>query len=193
MRYKIHMNPILQAKMFATQKHVLDNHQLYGPLPYTHHLEAVANIVEAEYAMFETPPLTVAGTDAVVAAWLHDVLEDTRKKPNQVKKRDLVEVFGLRVAVVVDSVTSVEAPDRKTRNALTYPRIRTVGQDAVLIKLADRVANVEYGGASIETYRAEHADFEHGLAITLTGTVGEMCRRLWGRLDEALGFAHKVR
>jgi (p)ppGpp synthase/HD superfamily hydrolase len=187
------MNPILQAKMFATQKHVLDNHQLYGPLPYTHHLEAVAAIVEAEYAMFAPHVGDFYAQDAIVAAWLHDVLEDTRKKPNRVKVRDIEETFGARVARVVDAVTSVEAPDRRTKNALTYPRIRAMGQDAVLVKLADRVANVEYGGASIENYRSEHADFDHGLAITLTGSVGEMCRRLWRRLDEALGCASKVR
>lgn len=35
------MDLVLQAQMFATQKHVLDNRQLYGVLPYTHHLAAV--------------------------------------------------------------------------------------------------------------------------------------------------------
>ncbi len=105
------MDIIQQAQRYATDKHVLDNRQLYGEiLPYTHHLQDVANIL---IRLDETSPVIIA------AAWLHDVVEDTRGRHNQVKVRDIEELFGLEVSVLVDAVTSEEGPNRKVRNALT--------------------------------------------------------------------------
>lgn len=152
------MNLIEQAKMFATQKHVLDNHQLYGNLvPYTHHLETVERVLR--YYGF---------TDEVIraAAWLHDVVEDTRDRNNEVRVRDIEEIFGEDVALLVGAVTSEPGENRKVRNALTYPKIRAAGPRAVALKLADRIANVESGGRAIGMYRKEHADFKHGIYVT---------------------------
>lgn len=153
------MNLLEQAKLFATQKHVLDNRQLYGNLvPYTHHLAAV----EAVLVRFG-----FTDDELRCAAWLHDVIEDTRDRPNEVKKRDIEEMFGADVAELVWAVTSEEGANRKVRNALTYPKIRETGIRAVALKLADRIANVESGGRAIDMYRKEHPDFRHGIYSSL--------------------------
>lgn len=178
------MNLVTQAKIIATQKHVLDNHQLYGFVPYTHHLFDVAEWL-AEYGF----------DDEVIqaAAILHDILEDTRGKPNEMKKRDLEEMFGEEVANLVWAVTSEEGPNRKVRNALTYPKIRAAGIRAIAIKLADRLSNVYSGGKAKDMYKKEHADFRHGVYIHIdevdygddaAGAVLDMQQQL----DKELGF-----
>lgn len=171
------MDLVTQMKLFATQKHVLDNHQLYGNvLPYTHHLAAVEQVL-IRFG-FESDEVLRA------AAWGHDVIEDTRGRQNEVKARDIEEMFGEDVALLVGAVTSEEGPNRKTRNALTYPKIRAAGERAVALKLADRIANVEYGGRASEMYKREHADFKHGINIE---TGDERVLKMWRHLDGLLG------
>jgi (p)ppGpp synthase/HD superfamily hydrolase len=150
------MDIVKQAQIIATQKHVLDNHQLYGWLPYTHHLEAVADVLD---------DFNYSDPEIQAAAWLHDIVEDTRGKANEIRVRDLEEMFDTEVSRLVDAVTTEEGPNRKTRNALTYPKIRAAGERAVALKLADRIANVSFGGSAVNMYKKEHADFRHGIYI----------------------------
>ena len=172
---------ITQAKLFATQKHVLDNHQVYGNvLPYTHHLQAVAEKLIAFGERSET---------SIAAAWLHDVVEDTAGRNNEVRVRDIEEIFGEEIALLVSAVTSEPGANRKVRNALTYPKIRATGYAAIELKLADRLANVEFsisgGGRAIEMYRKEHADFRHGLYLPWAGgQVPDNSRPLEARVYE---------
>ncbi len=171
------MNLIEQAKLFATQKHVLENHQLYSNLvPYTHHLAAV----EAVLVRFGFDDEEIRA-----AAWLHDVVEDTRGRNNEVKARDIEEVFGENVGLLVAAVTSEDGANRKVRNALTYPKIRATGVRATALKLADRIANVENGGRAVAMYRKEHADFKHGIYLppptfdahgTVTAAINDQAR-----------------
>lgn len=150
------MDLVKQAQIIATQKHVLDNHQLYGWLPYTHHLQDVYNTLR-DFGFND---------DVILAsAWLHDIIEDTRGKPNELRKRDIEEMFGEPVADLVWAVTSEEGPNRKTRNALTYPKIRAAGERAIALKLADRIANVGNGGGALGMYVKEHDSFKHGIYV----------------------------
>ena len=182
--YALGMDLVTQAKMFATQKHVLDNRQLYGSiLPYTHHLADVAGILRQRSCDDEI---------IIAAAWLHDVVEDTRDRDNEVRVRDLQEMFGDEVAALVDAVTSEPGANRKIRNALTYPKIRAGGERAIALKLADRLANVRFGGRAVEMYRREHAEFRHALwtpgespAYVVPG-VDAAIVWMWGELDERL-------
>lgn len=143
------MDPLTFAKSYATLHHVIRKGQLYGVLPYTHHLAAVEQVLRY---------FNEENNDILIAAWLHDIVEDT-----DVKLRDIEENFGPNVAHLVGAVTSEEGPNRKTRNALTYPKIRKAGSDAVALKLADRIANVNSGGSSFPMYQKEHDDFKFAL------------------------------
>lgn len=140
---------------------------MYGVLPYTHHLAAVESVLR-EFG--ETR------TEMLIAAWLHDIVEDT-----DIKIRDVEENFGPAVAALVAAVTSEDGPNRKTRNALTYPKIREAGTDAIKLKLADRIANVRSGGSSFEMYKKEYKDFCHGLRKE--GTLND---QMWEALDSIL-------
>lgn len=165
------MDQLTAAKHFATLHHVIRKGQLYGPLPYTHHLAAVERVLLS---------FGITDEDMLVAAWLHDIVEDT-----DVKVRDVEENFGARVAALVSAVTSEEGPNRKTRNALTYPKIRAAGNDAIKLKLADRMANVKNGGASWQMYKKEHAEFRHAL---MTGNEDDTLNEMWEELTMALEF-----
>lgn len=176
------MDALTQAKLFATQKHVLDNRQLYGNvLPYTHHLQDVENVLK-HYGP--------SSGDIVIAAWLHDIVEDTRDRPNEVRVRDIEELFGEDVARLVGAVTSEPGPNRKTRNALTYPKIREVGPQAVILKLADRIANVRFGGGATGMYKKEHVDFRHGIYVDVGDDrpYAPWCCAMQRDLDKMLGW-----
>lgn len=158
------------AQEIVTQRHCWEGRQRYRSLPYTHHLEAVANLV-AEYADLLLPADLETLT---LAAWLHDLLEDT-----DTKRKEIDELFGSQVAAVVWAVTNEPGPSRATRHATTYPKIRAEPL-AVLLKLCDRLANVQAGGSLVDMYRREHEDFRRALY-----TPGQW-DAVWARLDAAL-------
>jgi hypothetical protein len=120
------------------------------------------------------------------AIWLHDVVEDT-----DVKLRDIEENFGEEVALLVSAVTSEEGPSRRVRNALTYPKIRAAGPNAIRIKLADRIANVENGGGSVGMYAREYPDFRHALwspgFVDPIVPLGDINTEMWRTLDRLIG------
>lgn len=104
--------------------------QEYGPgVPYWTHLEHVAIVLERFGFIDE---------DIKSAAWLHDVLEDTEQSPMGLLDAG-VPVY---VLALVDAVTDQPGNNRAERHALTHPRIARI-PDAVIVKLADRIANVE--------------------------------------------------
>ena len=141
------MDPLRHVKFFAAVKHA---GQAYGSgLPYTHHLAAVEQVLRR---------FNIADENLLIAAWLHDVVEDTETKLKEVE-----EMFGPEVARLVHAVTNEDGPNRKTRHALTYPKIREAGENAIRLKLADRIANVESGGNLVGMYKKEHEDFKRAL------------------------------
>jgi (p)ppGpp synthase/HD superfamily hydrolase len=150
------------AMYYATQEHVIKNHQLHGILPYTHHLQQVDNIICAWIDEQEnrSAPDSVRRTNLRLAAWCHDLVEDCP----DVKLKNIAELFGEPVELLVDAVTDVAGPlHRTTRKTLTYLKIRAAGPDAVLLKLADRTANVRAGGGMFAVYQKEHDAFHDAL------------------------------
>jgi (p)ppGpp synthase/HD superfamily hydrolase len=154
-----------EARQFAVTRHAA---QRYGDRPYVVHLEAVRAV------------LRDFGHDGAlgVAAWLHDVVEDTATTRDEVAQR-----FGPEVAALVWAVTGV-GDNRKARNAAAYAKIRQ-HPVATTLKLADRIANVEAAATvphKLEMYRAEWEGFTAALA-------GLGDARMWQRLRQALGLA----
>lgn len=101
--------------------------------PYLEHLlEATRVLVEA---------VGVTDVDVLRAAVLHDVVEDTACTPAEVRKR-----FGDDVAVLVDWVTKPprrEDQSRQQARAAYLERLPTAPPAAILVKLADRLSNVQ--------------------------------------------------
>jgi (p)ppGpp synthase/HD superfamily hydrolase len=150
------------ARAFAEERHAT---QKYGDRPYLVHLSAVRDVLRS---MGHGGPLAVA-------AWLHDVVEDTPTTKDEVCAR-----FGADVAALVWAVTGVGA-NRSERNASAYAKIRAT-PDAATLKLADRIANVEASRGrpdKLAMYRGEWASFEAALR-------GFGDERMWERLRRAL-------
>ena len=131
-----HTPQIKKAIQFAARKHhgqLRIANPADGPLPYVTHLFSVALLVAED------------GTDdeIVIAALLHDTLEDT-----DTTREELATVFGERVAALVESVSEIrekngEPFDWKGRKEDYLARLENTSDDAVLIAIADKIDNIE--------------------------------------------------
>ncbi|MBC6458185.1 HD domain-containing protein [Actinomadura sp. HBU206391] len=86
----------------------------------------------------------VRDQDVLVATLLHDVVEDT-----DASLRDVEEEFGPGVAELVDWVTKPPAEEgggraaKRAAKTAYLRRLRSATREAILVKLADRVSNVQ--------------------------------------------------
>lgn len=118
------------ALLFAIKCH--GTQQYDSDKPYIFHLANVCQTLNRfGFSIESHPSLQVAGI-------LHDVVEDT-----EVKIRDVRSRFGDRVADIVKLVTDQPGETREERHRATYPELST-NLDAILVKLADRITNIEY-------------------------------------------------
>ena len=132
-----------QAYVFSDDAH--RGQKRYSGDPYISHPLAVANIV-AGWQL---------DTQAVVAALLHDVMEDT-----SVTKAEITERFGKAVADLVDGVSKLDRLESQTPAEAEAENFRkmllAMASDVrvMLIKLADRLHNMRtLGAVSMEQRR----------------------------------------
>jgi len=157
-----------QARSFAIKAHA---QQRYGDHPYSFHLDAVAALA-APY-----------GEEAVVVAYLHDTAEDTEVTIAEIGNR-----FGPKIASCVSLLTDEPGDSRKERKAKTYAKLAQVhatNELALVVKTADRLANVRACLADRkhslwQLYRSEHEVFK------ASAYRAELCEPLWVELDSLL-------
>lgn len=140
---------ISQAKALALKLH---GEQRYGNKPYVAHLEAVVGVLVN---------FGFTSEEWLSAAYLHDVIEDCAKEitDKYMLREEIRNEFGSTVSNLVWAVTGV-GHNRKTHNADITEKIATY-PDAAILKLADRVANVEAGDEAYHAmYLKELATFE---------------------------------
>src|SRR5574343_1742708 len=127
-----------------------------------------------------THPLAVAGAvvewhmdaDAIMAALLHDVLEDTGTS-----KRELAELFGKEVAELVDGLSKLDKMEFASYQEAQAENFRkmlmAMARDlrVVLIKLADRQHN-------LQTMSAMRADKRARIARETLESYAPMAQRL---------------
>jgi (p)ppGpp synthase/HD superfamily hydrolase len=161
-----------QASAFAQRAHL---GQSYGDGDF--HAIHLNRVVAVLHRYGETDPRLLA------AAWLHDVIEDT-----PITLEDVRASFGVDVADLVNRLTDEQGGNRRERQEKTHLKIRGRAE-AVRVKLADRIANVEYSvetndGRHLGMYRKEHASFRDHLY-----QAGEY-EEMWQRLEELLVSEH---
>lgn len=160
------------AQLMAANAH---QGQMYGEnQPYTVHLERVVETLQ-RYG--------VTDENMLVAGWLHDIVEDTDVTLNQVEL-----MFGRTVSDLVGRVTNEEGKNRKERHAKTYPKIKA-SDDALVLKLADRIANVEYSVEQgdkdkLKMYSKEYEGFREAL------NDGKNIK-MWNQLDFLLNYKNQ--
>lgn len=139
---------------------------MHGERFYTCHLEQVESVlIRFDYCSF---PMRAA-------AWLHDTVEKSN-----VKLSDIDREFSGYIASTVDAVTSVAGNILKQGNSATYRRIKERGGNAIVLKLADCIANVEETirtGDRLSTFEEEYSEFRD--ALYESGNADAM----WAHLD----------
>ncbi|ANQ47619.1 RelA/SpoT family protein [Flammeovirga yaeyamensis] len=122
---------IKAAFLFATDAHQ-DMRRKSGE-PFIYHPVAVATIATEEIGL---------GTTSIIAALLHDVVEDT-----DYTLEDIEERFGPKVALIVNGLTKISGAAQKggSLQAENFRKmLLTIAEDVrvVLIKIADRLHNM---------------------------------------------------
>jgi guanosine-3',5'-bis(diphosphate) 3'-pyrophosphohydrolase len=131
-------NPIVtlaRAYHFAALRHVEQRRKGDAAEPYINHLAEVAELVARA--------TRGADPDVIVAAVLHDTVEDTQTTFDQVKDQ-----FGARVAELVQEVTDDKTLPKQTRKDLQIEHAAHASRGAQIIKLADKTSNVRSMAAS---------------------------------------------
>jgi GTP diphosphokinase / guanosine-3',5'-bis(diphosphate) 3'-diphosphatase len=120
---------ILEAAAFAAEMHSAQKRKGVAAEPYVNHLLEVAHLVSTA--------LAEPDADVVIAALLHDAIEDAGVSRAQITQR-----FGSGVAALVSEVTddkSLPKAERKRLQVVNAPRKSVRAQ---LIKLADKISNL---------------------------------------------------
>lgn len=140
-------------------------------LPYEFHLRMVANAAKQFEHLTDDTIDYFSGLEHLpraekvtmrnachLAAWGHDLIEDTRVSYNDVKDK-----LGQEAADIIYACTNEKGKNRKERaNDRYYEGIRNT-PGAVFVKLCDRIANVQYSKMTrsrmFEMYKKENVNF----------------------------------
>jgi (p)ppGpp synthase/HD superfamily hydrolase len=120
---------ITSAAHFAAVKHADQRRKGKAGEPYINHLIEVADLVALS--------LTEPDTNLIMAAFLHDVVEDT-----PTTNQELVERFGPDVAALVAEVTDDKSLPKAERKRLQIETAPKRSERAQSIKIADKISNL---------------------------------------------------
>lgn len=139
---------VLEAASFAAQRHRDQRRKDVDATPYINHpLEVAKILAEAD----------VDDTDVLVAALLHDTIEDTETTADEISN-----TFGDRVRQLVLEVTDDKALPKAERKRLQVVNGPGKSDGAKMIKTADKIANLrdlvtsppDWTAARIDAYRS---------------------------------------
>ena len=120
---------ILRAAKFAADAHRDQRRRDSNASPYINHPLALADILANEGG--------VTSPDVIVAALLHDVVEDTDTHITDVHAK-----FGMVVASIVAEVTDDKSLHPAERKRLQVVKAASKSDQAKLVKLADKTCNL---------------------------------------------------
>lgn len=129
---------ILRAVEFAAIRHRDQRRKDEVASPYINHPIALANILASEGGILDI--------SVIVAALLHDTIEDTETTVEELKA-----AFGTHVAGIVVEVTDDKALPKAERKRLQIEHAANISEAAKLVKLADKIANLRDMSASPPT------------------------------------------
>ncbi|PYT07164.1 MAG: phosphohydrolase [Acidobacteria bacterium] len=171
---------LIRAVAFSSEKHRHQRRKGADNSPYINHPIEVADLL-ANVGGVRDPAV-------LVAAVLHDTMEDTPTSPNE-----LEAAFGRKVRLLVQEVTDDKSLPKEERRRLQVEHAPHLSPAAKLIKLANKISNVRDvtdsppSGWSVES-RREYLEWAERVIARCRGT-NEPLERLF---DEVLQRARRV-
>ena len=164
---------ILKALEFASLKHRDQRRKDADASPYINHPIALANVLACDGGVTDSAVL--------VAAILHDTLEDTQTTPAELR-----EQFGEKIAEIVGEVTDDKTLLKEERKRLQIDHASSISREAKLVKLADKICKVrdvaDHTPAKLDLERRrEYFDWAKAVVDNMRGTHAALERRF----DEA--------
>lgn len=141
-----------EAIKFAANKHAEINQKITGTnLPYVVHLSNVA--MEILFAYSNAPNFDLAL--AIKLALLHDTIEDTNTS-----KEELETLYGIEVSEGVEALTKNEQLLKSEQMKDSLERIKLLSKEVYMVKLADRITNLQkppdtWSPEKMENYKLE--------------------------------------
>lgn len=123
------LNNLLQAVSFAARKHTGQTRKGDDAQPYINHPLEVINLL-ANVG-------NIQDYDVLIAAVLHDTIEDT-----ETSAEEITEIFGKKVCGYVLEVTDDKNLPKQERKQLQVEHAPHLSTGAKLIKLADKISNI---------------------------------------------------
>jgi guanosine-3',5'-bis(diphosphate) 3'-pyrophosphohydrolase len=125
------MNPdtLFQALTFAATKHRDQRRKDAEASPYINHPIAVAQVLSVEAGIHDEPTL--------LAAILHDTVEDTETNFEELERK-----FGVEVASLVREVTDDKSLPKDERKRRQIEHAAGASDKAKRLKIADKICNV---------------------------------------------------
>jgi (p)ppGpp synthase/HD superfamily hydrolase len=180
------LEKVFSAREFAARAHA---EQKYGTDPYLVHLDEVASLCLLHLPGIGTwDPAEPGGrrfrhliVDCLVAAYLHDVVEDTLTTMDEIAAQ-----FGTEAALRAHLLSDPPGKSRRERKAALHRRLELtderspVGAVVIGVKVMDRLANLRRSAAGnpdlLDMYRRESEAFKK--ACFRTG----MCGQAWAEI-----------
>ena len=123
------VHDVLKAAHFAAEKHSGQRRKGATAEPYINHLLEVAELVSGA--------LAEPDTNLVIAALLHDTIEDAG-----VTKEELEQAFGADVAELVAELTDDKTLPKAERKRLQVVNAPKKSVRAAVVKIADKMSNL---------------------------------------------------
>jgi (p)ppGpp synthase/HD superfamily hydrolase len=168
---------LLQAAAFAAGKHTSQRRKNVDASPYINHPIEVASLLADDGG--------ITDTELLMAAILHDTVEDTETSFEELENR-----FGTDVKDLVAEVTDDKSLEKQRRKELQIEQASATSVRAKQLKIADKTCNIR----DIDTENPEGWQLQRKLEyLNWAEQVVQHCRginsALDGRFDEAVKSA----
>ncbi|MBU8544473.1 MULTISPECIES: HD domain-containing protein [Roseomonadaceae] len=155
---------LLRAAAFAARVHAGHRRKGAAAEPYVNHVIEVAQLL-AEHG---------APEEAILAALLHDTVEDSDTDPDPITHARLVAEFGETVAGLVAEATDDKSLPKESRKALQVRHALSRTPGAKMLKLADKISNLRAIAAS------PPSGWDHARRVEYVGWAGRVAAGLKG-------------
>jgi len=122
-------NLLIKAASFAAEKHKNQRRKDADASPYINHPIALADVLANEGG--------IANEEVLVAALLHDTIEDT-----ETTEQELKALFGNKITSIVLEVTDDKSLSKAERKTLQIEHAKHSSIEAKQVKLADKICNL---------------------------------------------------